>query len=230
MTVFKYAVFRNFQSPLSLFATSIVPILLMFLMPEVWTYAPASGITFLAMMMMLSSYLITGLVLEDRIDGVIIRVLVAPIRTINYIAQNLLASIIPLLIQILLLGIIGFLRYNWSIELTVGITIAFMLFAFATTAFSFCWNMFFKSKEGSRYAYMLVGAVIAVLSGIMIPNEALPNFLQDVGAIFHPYWLIRSLNSLTLYGINTDFWLYQGIVMLFAIAFLLLGGTRRTTE
>jgi len=230
MTIFKYALMRNFQSPLSLFATSVVPILLMVLMSEVWTYVPTSGITILAMMMMLSSYLITGLVLEDRIDGVVIRVLVSPISTLSYITQNLLASIIPLLLQIILLGIIGYIRYNWSVEFTIGITTCFMLFAFATTAFSFCWNMFFNSKEGSRYAYMFVGAIIAVLSGLMVPIEALPNFLQNVGAIFHPYWLVRSANSLALYGINIDYWLYQGVVILFTIAFLLLGGTRRTIE
>ena len=228
MIVFKYAMLRNFQSPLSLFTTSVVPILLMFVLQDMWTYVPAAGVAFLAMIMMLSSYLITGLVLEDRIDGVVIRVLVSPISTLSYITQNLFASIIPLLLQILLLGIIGYIRYNWAVEFTIGITIAFTLFAFATTAFSYCWNMYFKSKAGSRYAYMFVGAVIAVLSGLMMPIAALPDFLQNVGAVFHPYWLIRSANSLVLYGINMDFWLFQGVVVFFTIAFLLLGGIRRT--
>lgn len=220
MTVFKYALFRNFQSPLSLFSTSVVPIVIMFLMPD-------AGVGMIALLTMFNSHLITGLVLEDRIDGSIVRVLASPISTVSYITQNLLASIIPLLLQAILLGIIGYFRHNWEIEITIGITIAFTLFGFATTAFSFCWSMFFKSKEGSKYAYMFVGAIIVMLSGLLIPLEALPNLLQRVGAVFHPYWLIRSINSLALYGITTEFWLFQGVVVLFTIAFLLLGGTRR---
>jgi ABC-2 type transport system permease protein len=166
--------------------------------------------------------------LEDRIDGSIIKIFMSPVSTVSYIFQNLLSAIMPVVVQIVILGILGIVRYNWEVEILVGISVTLLIFAVTNTAFSFCWNMFFKSKSGSRYSFMFVGAVMLLLSGIMVPIEALPGIMQYIGAIFHTYWLMRGLNVLALEGMSASFWIYQGVMLLFATAFLLLGGRRRT--
>jgi len=228
MTVFKFALLRSLRSPVSLWATSITPIAMMFLMPSAWRDNPIAMIGMLVSLMVFSSYLLAALILEDRIDGSIIRVQVSPVSTLSYVTQNLFASMLPFLLQILLLGILGYFRYNWSIELTLGIVLAMILFGIANTAFAFCWNMMFKSKESSRNTYWVVGMAMVFLSGILVPLEIFPGFMQNVGAIFHPYWLMRGLISLAIYGLTIEFWLAQAVLILFAVAFLLLGGRKRS--
>jgi len=228
MTVFKFAMMRNFRSPVSFLITSASPIVLMFIMPDAWREVPVAQVGLLVFLMMFSAYLLAALILEDRVDGSIIRVQVSPTTTLNYVVQNLLASILPLVLQMLLLGTLGYFRYNWSIELTLGITLSMLLFVLANTAFAFCWNMMFKSKEASRNAYWIVGISISILSGLMFPTEVFPGILQHIGAIFHPYWLMRGLNSLAIYGFTTEFWLAQLVLVGFTVAFLLLGGRRRS--
>jgi len=227
MTVFKYALLRNIRTPLLFMATSLGPITVIFLMVDAWTYAPAAGVGMLAMLMMYSLNTSAGIILEDRIDGSVIRVATSPVSTLSYITQNLFAVILPTFIQILLLGTMGYFRYNWSIEFTLGVTLSFLIFAVANTAFAFTWNMFFKSKEGSKWTFLVVVMLIAFFGGLIIPTEFLPNILQHIGAIVHPYWLMRGVTSLWEEGITLTFWLYQLVLTLFAIGYLVIGGTRK---
>ena len=227
MTVFKFALVRSLRSPVPILVGMIVPVAIILLLREVWTYAPATGVAFWGLMMMYGSYYLAATILEDRVDGSVIRILISPVSTFSYIFQNLLSAILPLVIQIVLLGIVGYTRYNWTMEFTLGLTLTMLLFSFANTAFVFCWNMFFKSKEGSKYAYWFAAAFAALFGGLMIPNFMLPEMMQNIGGATHPYWLMKSVNLLIDYGINTEFWLFQGILILLAVAFLLLGGTKR---
>jgi len=227
LTVFKYALLRNIRTPLLFMATSLGPIVIIFLMVNIWTYAPAAGVGMLAMLMMYSLNTSAGIILEDRIDGSVIRVATSPVSTLSYITQNLFAVILPTFFQILLLAVVGYLRYNWSVEFTLGMTLSFLIFAVANTAFAFAWNMFFKSKEGSKWTFLFVIMLIAFFGGLMIPTEFLPNILQHIGAIVHPYWLIRGVTSLWEEGITVTFWLYQLVLTLFATGYLVIGGTRK---
>jgi len=227
MTVFKYALFRNLQNPFSFLATSVGPIALIFLMTDIWTYIPTIGVSYLAMLMIWSSHLSSVIILEDRIDGSIIRIAVSPVSTLSYITQNLFAIIIPSFMQVAILAIVGLFRYNWSAELTIGIFISLILFSIANTAFAFCWSMVFKKKENSKWAFLVVTILIAFFGGLMMPTEILPDFMQSIGAIVHPYWLMRAVNGLVQYGITLNFWLFNLVTVLFAIAYLLLGGRRK---
>ena len=227
MTVFKYALLRSLRSPIPILAGMVVPVAIILLLRGVWIYTPASGVGIWAMMMMISSYFFAAAILEDRVDGSVIRVLISPVSTFSYIFQNLLSAILPLVIQIVLLGIVGYTRYNWTIEFTMALTLTIFLFSFANTAFVFCWNMFFKSKDGSKYAYWFAAAFIALFGGLMVRNYMLPEMMQNVGAVMHPHWLMKSVYHLVDVGVNIEFWLFQGVLILFAVAFLLLGSTRR---
>jgi len=175
----------------------------------------------------MSSVLLASLVLEDRVDGSIIKILISPVRMASYIFQNLLAAIIPSIMQIILLGILGLLRYNWTVEFTVGVAIALFIFVLTTATFAFCWNMFFRSKSSSRYSFLFASALIMLLSGLIIPIEMMPGFMQNVGAIFHPYWFTRAVAVLYSYGITVQFWLYNIIALFIGIGFLLVGSRRR---
>jgi len=196
-------------------------------MTNTWTYTPAVGLSFLIYMILMSSVLLASLVLEDRIDGSIIKFLISPVSMASYISQNLLAAIIPSITQTILLGILGLLRYNWTVEFTVGVAVTMFVFVLTTAAFAFCWNMFFLSKSGSRYSFLFAAALMMLLSGMIIPIEALPGFLQNVGAIFHLYWFIRAIVVLSDYGMAMQFWLYNIIALFIGVGFLLIGSRRR---
>jgi len=205
----------------------VVPVVLILFMGNTWVYMPASGLGTLVMLMLLSSNLLASLVLEDRIDGSIMKVLTSPTTMTRYVFQNLLAAMIPLVLQIALLGMLGPLRYDWTGIFTIGVVVTLFICTITITAFSFCWNMYFTNKNSSKYAFLLFMALVLLLSGLMIPMEALPGWLRHVGAILHPYWFVRAVLILVDDGMTAQFWLYNVIVLLFGVGFILLGGRRR---
>ncbi|MCL2364696.1 MAG: ABC transporter permease [Defluviitaleaceae bacterium] len=227
MTIFKYALLRNLRSPVAYFAGLLVPSIFIIAPATMWTDAPAGGLLMLATLMLLSANLLAALILEDRMDGAVMKILISPTTMTRYIFQNLLASILPLTLQIILLGTLGLTRYHWSLPFTAGITITLLAFAMASAAFAFCWNTYFKSRGNSNYAFLFFIAVMMLISGLMVPTAALPTAIQHIGAIFYAYWFVRAVTALADYGTTAWFWLYNGIVLLFGTGFLLLGGSRR---
>ena len=226
MTVLKFALLRNLRTSRTLLLSMVMPIGVILFLPSL-AYYPVVGVGLLSVVMFMAAGVSAGLVLEDRLDGSIARVLVSPVSSLSYIAQNVLAAMVPTFIYMAILVVAGLLRYNWGIVFTLGAAFALLLFAFTNIAFAFFFNLFFESKEGSNYTFMLVAAVVMVLSGLLIPREALPAVVAHIGAVFHPFWLLRALSTLYEYGITLQFWVYQLVMALFAGGFLLLGSKKR---
>jgi len=227
MIIFKYALLRHMRSPLSYLLGLVMPIALIFIMPNMWREAPAVAMVYMVLLMLLSANLMAALILEDRIDGSVMKILISPTTMTSYIFQNLLAAALPFIFQFTLLGVVGLLLYDWTLHFTVHLLAILLITAFAAATFSFCWNMFFRNKSSSNYAYLFLMAVMMLVSGLMVPTQALPDPLQHVGAITFPFWFMRATLELGNYGGTLQFWLYTGIVLLFGVAFLLIGGRRR---
>jgi ABC-2 type transport system permease protein len=218
---------RNMRSPLSYLLGLLMPVAIIFILPNVWREAPTMPMIWMILLMLLSANLMAALILEDRIDGSIMKVLISPTTMTSYIFQNLLASVIPYLFQFTLLGVVGLVLHGWTIGFTVNVLAILFVTAFAAATFAFCWNMFFRSKNSSNYAYLFFMALVMLFGGLMVPTQAMPPALQNVGAIAFPFWSVRALDELRDYGGTLQFWLYAGIVLLFGVAFLLIGGRRR---
>ena len=224
-TVLKYGLIRNFRSPISALASAVAPIVVIILLGS--SESPAPLVNILAMIILMASHLSAGLILQDRLDGFVTRVLLSPVSTVSYKVQNMIAAMMPPVIYCTVLAVMGIVRYNWGIQITFGITFSVLLFAFVCTAFAFFFTTFFKSAEGNNYSYLFVAIVMTFFTGLLLPTEALPQALQHVGAVFHPYWLLRGVSTLVTYGLTRQFWLYKLVMVLFAAVFLVLGGRKR---
>ena len=225
-TVLKYGLLRNFRSPISTLLSAVAPIVIILAFGGVWTDSPIAGMTMLALIVIMASHLSAGLILQDRLDGSVIRVQLSPVSNLSYMVQNLLAAMIPPFVYTTVLAVAGLLRYNWGAALTFGLAFGLLLFTFTNIAFTFFFNNFFKSKESNMYAFLFFAIVMSFFTGLLLPIEALPQPLQYVGAVFHPYWFLRGVNAVASDGLALQFWLYQLIVGLFAAVFLVLGSRK----
>ena len=226
MTMFKWALLRVVRKPGSLIANSVLPVALV-LIPDLWTDGATNGFFLMGMVIMTAGYFVSGTVAADRRDDSLTRVLTGPVTLTNYLAQNLLASMVPLLVQILLVGGLGAILYGWALDFTLMLMFTYFLFAISSVAFAYGWNTLFKSKTASGGTFTTLMTLIAFFGGLMVPLEALPDILRNIGAIFPAQWLTRSLGYLLASNIGGEFWLAQGILVLFTVAFLLFGGKRK---
>jgi len=228
MTIFRYALIKGMRNPATLILNCIAPIVLVLLRP-LWTDEHMlSGFGILVMLIWGGAFLMAQGTINDRACGALTRILAAPVSMRDYLAQNLLAYMVPLTVQVALISILGTILYGWSATLALGLFLCYTVFTIASVTLSFAWNCLFKRKESSFSTFSALITFGTALSGVLIPRDILPAVLSYVGAIFPAYWAISSIDALIYTGsINSDYWLGLGALILFSLAFLLYGGKRR---
>lgn len=225
MTIFKFALMRGFKGTLALVFNILLPIGVILFRP-LWTDGD-TGFFLLAFLFMNVAFIMSQSILKDKTDGSVIRILSAPVTLFNYLFQNMLACLVPMLIQTLLVGILGFAVYGWEVGFTLGIILTYTLFSMTSIAFSFAWHTLFTKSENSNAAFMTILTFLGFLGGLFIRLSYLPNVLFYSGALFPAHWISRSLDTLLSYGVTPHFWLFQFILVFFCGIFLLFGGKRK---
>jgi len=231
MTIFKFALLRSLRHPVSLVLNSIVPLALMFI-PVLWEQAPFGGHPFgfaiLAFIIIFGAFTMSKNIISDREDGAITRILMGPVSMRNYLTQNLLCSMIPLTVQLILVAALGMLLRDWTATVALGVFVSFFVLTATCVAMSFAWQCLFKNSEGSTTGFSILATVMAFLGGLFIPMTVFPGILEHMGVIFPSYWAMRSLNYMLDYGeFVGQFWIGIGAMVMFSAAFLLYGGKRR---
>ena len=228
MTIFRFALIKGLRSPVTLIFNCILPLALVLVRP-LWTGENfLSGYGLMILVIWGGAFLMAQGTLNDKESGAITRILAAPVSMRNYLAQNLLAYMVPLTLQVALVTVLGTMLYDWSMTVALGLFICYTVFTVASVTLSFAWNCLFKRKESSFTTFGAAVTFGSMLSGAYIPLVLLPAALQYVGAVFPAYWGMRGLNSLLELGVmGTDYWTGIAAMVLFAIVFLLYGGKRR---
>lgn len=226
MTIFRFVIIRSLRRRSMLISMCALPIAMAFMSP-MWDLETGSGIGFYGMIIMFCAFSLSQFIMNDRVNGTAVRIFSAPITTFQYLSQNLLAFWIILSVQItLVIGLVSFL-HNWDTLMSAYIAFAYIVFATSCIAFSLAWNSMFRSKLMSTGVFSIIISFMAILGGIFVPIETLPNTFRIIGMIFPTYWLSSSMNIILNQEITVQFWMYIGIMLLFSIAFLLYGSKRR---
>ncbi|KMK77925.1 ABC transporter permease [Alkalihalobacillus pseudalcaliphilus] len=227
MTVFYYAFKRSIANKTNLFFLFLFPVILIFFpSAEYWPHLPY-GYQYFGLFLMFISLKLTGLILEDRMRGVVKRLAVAPISHLRYLTQNLIAYFIILVIQCgILIG--GGVLIGLELYQPFWLFILFVCFSLSAIGFSLMWISFFRSREMSMIIFVSVISLIAVLGGVMIPIELMPDVLQKVAIVFPTYWLAAGLDWVVFgdQGVK-DFLAINGMLILFTILFLIIGSARK---
>ena len=226
MTIFRYALLRCARSPASLIINAALPLLIVFL-PTMWESESLPGLFLIGLMVMFSAMPMARNFLNDRVSGVLTRVLSGPTSSRKYLAQTLLAYSIPIILPLWLIVGVGAVRHGWELDFALWLALSYAVYAAATVGFALAWSCLFRNNETSMSIMGVFISVIAVLSGLMIPLENLPGVLAYVGAIFPAYWASTAITNLRDYGVNLMYWVSLGAMVLFTVAFVLFGGKRR---
>ena len=232
MTIFRFALIRSTRNPLTLICTYLLPIVLILFRP-LWAGPGmwggfSGGFSLLAILTMSGAYLMSLSILTDKADGAILRILAAPISMRRYLAENLAACAVPLLVQMTIISVLGYVLHDWSATLSIAVFLCYTALTLASVTMAFAWHCLFKGKEGNTVGFPLMLFLTAFLGGLTFPVEVFPGPVQYVGSIFPAYWAMQALTAITETGIMNDrYWISIGAMGLFTIAFLLYGGKRR---
>jgi ABC-2 type transport system permease protein len=226
-TIYKYALLRALRSSVSLLFNAVLPLILIFIR-GLWSEEGAVGFSFIGVALMYGSFMAARGILNDKLDGTIIRIFTSPVTTLQYLSQNLMAAMTPLTVQILAVGIIGSILYHWDMGFTLSLMLIYFLFTVASVAFSFAWSCMFKDREISYAMFSVLMSIVALLGGFFIPLQVLPNALRYIGALFPAYWVSNGILALrVLDGAMDRFWISAAVIALFAVLYMVYGSKRR---
>ena len=227
MTIFNYAMLRGFRKPLVILFNVLLPLILIFIRP-LWVGEGMVGVSLIAMMIMIGTFFMSETLLIDKASGAVIRIMAAPITTFRYLVENLLAALVPWIVQLIIVVLIGLGLYGWTLTFSLALLLCYTIFTVTSIAFAFAWHCLFKNRATNSGIFSAVLTLMAFLSGLIIPVHLFPSILEYIGAIFPAYWVSRGFTDLISYGHTTgSFWLSMGILVLFTMAYLLYGGKRR---
>lgn len=225
MTIFYWALVRSLRRKFTLLVLVIAPLVLILIRP--WWRTPESlGFSFYGLVLFFMAFLLVRAILTDRLTGTVLRIFAAPVTTLQYLAQNLLAFWVLLGAQIGVMVLLGVLRYAWEGRLAIQLFLCYILFTGTAIAFSLAWDSCFQTREMSDAVFSVALSVMSLLGGVFVPIKMLPAILQKIGMFFPTYWLASALISLQQSAAG-DLWLAIVMLLLFAVVFLLFGSKRR---
>ena len=226
MTIFKFALKRGFFSPAALILNCALPLLLMVVMRG--DGLGDQGLFLIAMAVMFGGFFMAKGVQNDRLEGVLLRILSGPVTMRGYFIQNLLGAAVPIFGLSIAIAVFGIALHDWDIVFAIGMALCYAFLAVTSIGLSFLWSSLFKSKEASSGAFGAVMTLISAVSGFFVPLNLMPSVLFYVGALFPAHWASRAIQSLIDYGQFTQiYWLSVLAMFLFAAAYILLGAKRR---
>jgi len=226
MTVMRFALRRSFRNPVNILLLCVLPVGLVFVPVLPGTILPL-GFHLYGQVILYAAFLMVRTVLDDRVSGVLIRVGVAPVSHFRYLWETLLAYGLLLVAQNALVVGLGAIVYRGTLAAPLLQFAAFACFSIASIAFSLAGCSLFRRRD---LAYAVVTTAIILLSmlgGFYAPTELLPSALQKVAMITPPYWLINALSILQRGDPPAKYVLSIGIMLLFAMVFLVVGSRRR---
>ena len=227
MIMFKYALKRGFFSPVALILNCALPV---FLLIATRNNEPTdrSVVFIIAMAIMFGGFFMAKGIQNDRLEGVLLRILAGPVTMRDYLVQNLLGAAAPMVGLSVAIGVLGMVVHGWTLIFATGVAVCYAFLAITSIGLSFVWSSLFRNKESSSAAFTAVATLISFIGGLLLPLNILPEPLFYIGALFPTHWAARALQNMVDYGRFTQMYGLSILAMgLFAVAFIFLGAKRR---
>ncbi|ERN53792.1 ABC transporter permease [Alkalihalophilus marmarensis] len=228
MTVFRFVFRRFFRRKSNSIFLLVLPIGAIFLPTGDWPPIPL-GFHYYGIIIMFMASRLAAIIMEDRSNKTLIRLSVAPISHFQYLWQNMLAYTTIMTAVNLMFVIIGTIVHGGNLPSPVFLFIIYTVFTMTALGFSLAWYAIFRNKEA---AFSVLGGIIilmAMLGGLLWPVEIMPDFLQRAVMLLPTYWVAEATILLSYNAAIEELFVPLVVMILFCIAFLLLGSRRKLT-
>lgn len=168
---------------------------------------------FFIMISMVSTFI------KDRDLGMTARIASTPLSPYLYLMGKWLPYMGIVLIQMIILFLFGKLVYNVSLEQPVLLFILALFLAFTATGLGLALAVLVKTDNMGLAITQIIGLGGALLSGLWIPIDMMPDFMQSIAHFLPHYWAHQAfqdaMNGTLLYS-N----LFQTLLILFGFGFV----------
>lgn len=215
---------KNLQDRGLLFWMLILPIIFIVLFISVFTVGMEEAVqkevitsivpgyvvmfVFFIMISMVSTFI------KDRDHGIVARLASTPLAPFLYLIGKWIPYIYVVLIQISILFLFGKLVYNIPLGQPILLIALSILLAFTVTGLGLALALFSQTENMGLAITQVISLGGAMLAGLWIPYDMLPNILQMISKFLPQYWAHQAFQeAMTGTLAYVDF--FQAIVILF---------------
>jgi ABC-2 type transport system permease protein len=170
---------------------------------------------------------LVAFIMEDRASGVAVRLVAAPITTIRYLGESLLAYALLLTAQNGVFVAIHAVQFGYGIRAALPLFILYVCFSAEGIGFALAWYSLFRNKEAAFTVLFGVIMLMLLTGGLIIPVDVMPAMLQRVAMLLPTYWLADGLRLALAGASAADVAIPAAALLLYAAVFLLAGSKRR---
>lgn len=168
-----------------------------------------------------------GLLLRERKQWTLQRVVVMPVRRAEILGGKILARFATGILQFAVLTLVGLavgLDFGNDLPALIVIAVAYTL---CVTALAFALAPMIRTEEQAGVLTMMIGLPGAALGGAWWPLEVVPDFMKVIGHISPVAWAMDGFHELLFNGSRLGDVLAPVAVLLAATAVLFIIGVRR---
>lgn len=163
---------------------------------------------FFIMISMVSTFI------KDRDHGMVARLASTPLPPFLYLFGKWVPYMYIVLIQIFILFVFGKLVYNIPLGQPILLIALSILLTFTVTGLGLALALFSKTENMGLAITQVVSLGGAMLAGLWIPFDMLPNFLQMISKFLPQYWAHQAFQE-AMTGTLAYMDFFQAIIILF---------------
>ena len=175
------------------------------------------------MMLLFSVAGIGGSLLDEKQEGMLKKLLCAPIQPSNILYAKLVYANIISIFQLIIMFLFAWLAFGLDIvHYLPSLFLMILATAYACSGFGILLAPFAKSRQQVQGYSTLVVLVMSAMGGSMIPLFIMPDFMQKIAVVSVNYWGIQGFFDIFLRQLPiTDFTFLSRVLVLLGIGSLL---------
>ncbi|HEY1351304.1 MAG TPA: ABC transporter permease [Ktedonobacteraceae bacterium] len=143
---------------------------------------------------------VAGTILQEKEDGTLRRLLIAPIQKYALLGGKVLAQFVLTVLQMLLLFVFGYVFFHIHIGNILAVSLLILATAFGVTGLGIALVTLVKTRRQLSPVVTLVTLVSSIIGGVFFPAWLEPTWMQQVARIGLPFWAAEGMNSIMIYG------------------------------
>ena len=177
---------------------------------------------FLAYTLLLLASFSCYIIMEDKKNNTLVRVLATPISSKSYLLQNIFSFLSIMILQIIIMFNVITKVFKGDLGPSVfNMFILFTVFAVCSIALNLAICSVSRNVKQASTLSGIINTLLAMLGGSFWPREFMPNVLKTAGDFTPTAWLIDAVNKLLLSSDISSVYKHIGIILLFTIVFFL---------
>ncbi|WP_244444975.1 ABC transporter permease [Oceanobacillus jeddahense] len=154
--------------------------------------------------------------IKDRDKGMTARLASTPIKSYSYLLGKWLPFMFIVLFQIIVLFLFGKVVYNISLGEPIILLVLSLYITFTVTAIGLAMSLTVNTENMGIAITQIIALGGAMLSGLWMPLEMMPDFMQTIARFLPQYWAHQSFQD-AMAGTTQASELFQTLGVLFAI-------------